>query len=166
MRGKLWGIIESARPYMVAYLVPALIASLRHGEVGPPLITTCFWICTWGMLYFLAANGISCSVLSGSSWTSLILTFTNGAKVAAPFVPWAAVLAAIPFFAALEICGWSIALGCAYVIMFLGVLMAFLFSQTESLLEEAERHINNRDRVRQVLLEPKRPRRAVAADWM
>src|SRR5207245_4527761 len=31
LRGKLWGVIDSARPYLVAYLVPAAVFAVAGG---------------------------------------------------------------------------------------------------------------------------------------
>lgn len=157
LRGKLWGIIDSIRPYMLAYLVPVLLVSLRHGELGRPFLTLWFWLCTWGAVYFMAANGIHCSVRSVSSWSSLIATITSAAWSTLPFffVAWGVAFAASMGF--LFLCtlsdlfpapsAWLFGVTVAAVMP--AALVLLLFSTTEQLLEEAEAHLNRKDRVRQ-----------------
>ncbi len=73
IRGKFWGILGAARPYLIAYAVPALLFSALCG------LGALFWTALWlavtclGMAYAGAA-GIWCSVMSSTSWRSLLGT--------------------------------------------------------------------------------------------
>jgi ABC-type transport system involved in multi-copper enzyme maturation permease subunit len=73
IRGKFWGILGSARPYLIAYAVPALTFSLLCGPVAV------FWTALWLAITVLAlayagAAGLWCSVMCSTSWRSLLLT--------------------------------------------------------------------------------------------
>jgi ABC-type transport system involved in multi-copper enzyme maturation permease subunit len=87
IRGKLWGIINAARPYLLAYALPALgfaaLAGIGTGDNnhGGPVLKpmAIFWtlswlVTTWLAMYYVGAAGIWCSQRSKSSWRSLVGT--------------------------------------------------------------------------------------------
>src|SRR5207248_3004098 len=69
IRGKLWGIIDSIKPYLGAYLVGALIWAVPNGGFAVYSTVLC-WSATWLILYFQAANGVYWSARSPNSWQS------------------------------------------------------------------------------------------------
>jgi ABC-type transport system involved in multi-copper enzyme maturation permease subunit len=73
LRGKLWGLIDAARPYLFLYGVPAIIISMQAGS-SACLWTLCWWLVSWPLVYGLGACGIASSVSSRSSWQSLLQT--------------------------------------------------------------------------------------------
>jgi ABC-type transport system involved in multi-copper enzyme maturation permease subunit len=95
IRGKLWGTINAARPYLLAYTVPALALSLLGGGRAVVWVLLC-WVLTWVMMLFMGAWGLTCSLRSDSSWKSLSRTLASGyrdllARVAFVILPLSAV---------------------------------------------------------------------------
>jgi ABC-type Na+ efflux pump permease subunit len=74
VRGKLWGIIDSARLYMASYLVPVLLAALWCGP-ATAIWVVYWWLAAWIAMYFLGAVGIRCSASAQGTWQSLLNTF-------------------------------------------------------------------------------------------
>ncbi|MCC6420477.1 MAG: ABC transporter permease subunit [Gemmataceae bacterium] len=81
IRGKLWGVIGAALPYLLAYAVPTLAFAVLCGWGA------LFWVVLWLPVTLLAitfagAAGVWCSVRSKSSWRSLLgtlaLTYVGG----------------------------------------------------------------------------------------
>lgn len=73
VRGKLWGILRASSWYLLAYAAPAITFSALAGPYG--LVVTLTWLAATGMaMYFMGACGLWCSVRSGSSWRSLLMT--------------------------------------------------------------------------------------------
>jgi ABC-type transport system involved in multi-copper enzyme maturation permease subunit len=73
IRGKLWGIINAARPYIIAYALPALAFAALGGPMA--IFWTVSWLATtWLAMYYVGAAGIWCSQRSKSSWRSLVGT--------------------------------------------------------------------------------------------
>src|SRR5262249_1744338 len=71
--GKFWGILGAARPYLIAYAVPAVALSALCG-LGA-LFWTVLWLAvTWLAIAFTGAAGLWCSVRSSTSWRSLLAT--------------------------------------------------------------------------------------------
>jgi ABC-type transport system involved in multi-copper enzyme maturation permease subunit len=77
IRGKLWGTINAARPYLLAYTIPALALSLLAGVRAAVWVILC-WLPTWVMMLFMGAWGLTCSLRSDSSWKSLSRTLASG----------------------------------------------------------------------------------------
>jgi ABC-type transport system involved in multi-copper enzyme maturation permease subunit len=77
VRNKVRGIIGAARPYLIAYAVPALALAFVAGPAA------FFWtslglLAAWPSMYFVGAAGIYYSVRSASSWKSLLSTMGVG----------------------------------------------------------------------------------------
>lgn len=154
VRGKLWGIIDSAKPYLVAYLVPAmvwpLIWAVMQAADNPDAMFTIsafaawsvvtmllFWIGAWGLLYFVGAYGISCSARSSSTWQSLFKT-GSGAALA---VFQRLVIFGVPSAAAVyAVCGIGAWLELWVAALILVPLLP-IFAEAEALLEQAQQHI-------------------------
>jgi hypothetical protein len=151
IRGKLWGAMEAAYPYLFAYAAPALVLSLASG------LLACFWVIfclgmTWPMMYFVGASGLRSSAAARSSGQSLAVTLlTSFARtfLAGWFV---AVLLAVPA-AALAYFLPFVALGAPSAVrrdagllhlffVLAGAVLAFLLlGLAEKLLEEAEHKV-------------------------
>jgi ABC-type transport system involved in multi-copper enzyme maturation permease subunit len=71
------GALDSLRPYLFAYAVPAALIALWTG-VGALVLTLSMLLLTWAAVYYMAATGILYSVRSKSSWRSLVATLING----------------------------------------------------------------------------------------
>src|SRR5205807_2144515 len=74
--GKLWGIIDSSRPYLASYLLLALACSLFAGLLAP-LAVLFFWAWAWLLMYYMGAAGIHSSARADNSWRSLFTTMTS-----------------------------------------------------------------------------------------
>jgi ABC-type transport system involved in multi-copper enzyme maturation permease subunit len=92
---KFRGILGAARPYLLAYAVPALVLALIHGFATMPLPASGRWrlnhtpvfgfadfllaalwlISAYFLMHWVAAAGLACSAGASSSWRSLLLTF-------------------------------------------------------------------------------------------
>ena len=71
LRGKVWGVLDSAWPYLLAYLVAAAHLALLAGL--PTLLGVLFiWSASWLLMYFTAATGIECSLAAVSTWRGLL----------------------------------------------------------------------------------------------
>jgi ABC-type transport system involved in multi-copper enzyme maturation permease subunit len=166
IRSKVWGTINVFRPYLVAYTVPALTLAVLAGTTAVVWTVAC-WALTWVLMYFMAAAGIACSVRSASSWRSWLATLGESGRsllfyaclVGGPmglmlsFVLWAVLSAAV-----LGLGGGPRHLMRAtfWVRDFVPLLPCFvtaffLLARTEQLLMEAERKLDETDRVRQLL---------------
>jgi ABC-type transport system involved in multi-copper enzyme maturation permease subunit len=98
IRGKFWGILGAARPYLIAYAVPALAFSALCG------LGALFWTALWLAVSCLAmayagAAGLWCSVMSSTSWRSLLgtlgVTYVGGFAMTAVNAVAGCVLAGI-----------------------------------------------------------------------
>ena len=147
IRGKLWGIIDSARPYLAGYLAPTLAVALFVGPVAF-VWTLYWWLATWIVLYFFGAVGIQASAGSTGSWQSLLKTITSAGWML--LGRWFLVL--IPAIGCLNplvfglmgpfggIGSWN----AVFVTLILATfLLAVLFAKTEQILQEAERIIED-----------------------
>src|SRR5262249_47966504 len=80
LRGKLWGVLDSARPYLLAYIIPAALLAVAGGVLA--VIWALFWwSATWVLMYIMGATGVRCSVRSQNSWRSLLASLLANAWV-------------------------------------------------------------------------------------
>jgi ABC-type transport system involved in multi-copper enzyme maturation permease subunit len=77
VRGKLWGILAAARPYLLAYALPVVTLGVLI-QADAYLWTLILLGVTWLAMYFVGAAGIWCSGRSKSSWRSLLGTMGIG----------------------------------------------------------------------------------------
>jgi hypothetical protein len=150
LRGKLWGTLDVAWPYLATYLAAAL---------GPVLLTGMWatfwlvltWLATWVVMYFTGATGLECSVRAGNSWRALVRALLGSVWVAGQrFVAFG-----LPagFFcgmlaAALPLTGWG-TFARGFVLGSLVATVVVLLAQAEANLEEAERRIEREERIAQ-----------------
>jgi hypothetical protein len=81
LRSKLWGLLDMAFPYQIAYLLAAIPGALLSGGVGL-LAVGLPWLGSWLLMYFTAAVGLECSARLGSSWRALVAAlFQSGRYV-------------------------------------------------------------------------------------
>lgn len=158
VRGKLWGVIDASRPYLLACLLPMLVLSVSGGTWAF-VWTGLAWAMTWVMMYLLGACGIACSVRAASSWRSLLMTLLTGYRV----VFWCYLMAGLPLGVILAgfilsalavVMDVSLLFGSdtSYQVVTLAthlVASPFLFAQAERFLQEAEQHISREERVPQ-----------------
>lgn len=153
LRGKLWGIVDSAKPYMLAYLLPTLLWSLRGSWWGVFCTIYC-WLAAWGLLYFQGANGIHWSARSVSSWQSLLKTSTSGfwAIFLGFFLTGVIAFNVFSivsiFFPGMFVTAWEFLLA-LWLALFLTPAVAYLFARAEILLEQAENCVAEGERVPQ-----------------
>jgi hypothetical protein len=156
LRGKLWGVLDTAWPYLTAYLAAALPLALPLGMAAVFwLVLT--WLATWIVMYFTAATGLECSVRAGSSWRALVRALLSSAWVA---------LQRFVLFGVPAGCGGGVLLSFLllwtpgvmvrnepfYYGFALGSLVAttaVLLAQAEACLEAAERRIERDERIPQ-----------------
>jgi hypothetical protein len=147
LRGKLWGVLDAARPYLTAYLVAALPPALLLGAAAVFwLVLT--WLAAWILMYFTAATGLECSVRAGSSWRALVRALLSSS--------WLALQRFIVFGLPAGFCGGMVTAGLlgmpflyGFVLGSLVVTVAVLLAQAEANLEEAERRVERDDRIPQ-----------------
>jgi hypothetical protein len=75
--GTAHGVLAAARPYALAYAVPALLIALAHGAL-PALWTACALLVGWQLVYGLAAVGVVCSTTARTAWGSTASTVAIG----------------------------------------------------------------------------------------
>jgi hypothetical protein len=151
VRGKLWGIMDGARAYLVFSLVPLLMLAMAAG-FWSALATTCFWLFTWGFVYFQCANGIYWSVRSASSWQSLLKASSTGLAA----VLYRGIFLGVPGLSFALVVLDVLAVGVlipstAFRVVALAVglsapVLLGLFGRAEELLQEAERQLTVRER--------------------
>ncbi len=153
IRGKVWGIIDAARPYLFAYTIPALAISVLAGPFAV-YWTLYWWAMTWVAMYFMSGTGVEASVRSSGSWRSLLTTFGSAGR--AVLSRFSLLGLACGFFVALictAILGMALpsAAGVRAIFFSVGCLVvaATLFAQGELLLTRAETMIAQLDRVPQ-----------------
>jgi ABC-type transport system involved in multi-copper enzyme maturation permease subunit len=103
IRGKFWGILGAAVPYLAAYAVPALALSALCGWAA--LFWTALWLAvTCVAAAYAGAAGLWCSVRSSTSWRgmmgTLALTYLGGFVIYAAGSSAGCVLAMILLLAA------------------------------------------------------------------
>lgn len=149
VRGKLWGIIDSARLYVVSYLVPVLLAALWCGP-ATAIWVVYWWLAAWIAMYFLGAVGIRCSASAQGTWQSLLKTFT----IAGWLMLQRGFFLLLPFAFCINLTGilrtpilaLSPAAGIAsYIVMYVLISYFFmgLFAKTEQILQQAEQIIDD-----------------------
>jgi hypothetical protein len=162
VRNKLWGTIDAARPYLLAYTVPVLALSILGGFAAC-LCTLFWWAVTWLMMYFMAAVGIHSSARAASSWRSLQSALMNAGRfIILDFffivLPWGTVLVVIPlsfillaFFGFAQKAPSSIATWLAPVATMGGCFgtALLLFARAEILMQQAAMHLSKKERILQ-----------------
>jgi ABC-type transport system involved in multi-copper enzyme maturation permease subunit len=150
LRGKLWGVLDSIRPYLLAYLAAALPVALLIGV--PALVCVVFvWLASWLLMYFTGATGIECSAAAVSSWRGLLLallwSFRTVLERFIPFgLPFGFLGAALGYFLS-SLFGSDVFIFLGFTLSSLGVTALLLLSQAEYQLDVAEKHIAGRERV-------------------
>jgi ABC-type transport system involved in multi-copper enzyme maturation permease subunit len=149
LRGKLWGVLDSLRPYLLAYLATAVPIALLLGL--PALVSVVFvWLASWLLMYFTGATGIECSAAAVSSWRGLLMALTWSFRTVAerfiPFgLPFGFLGSALGYFLA-YVSGQSVFIFLGFTLPAVGVTALLLLSQAEYQLDVAERHIVERER--------------------
>lgn len=150
VRGKLWGIIDITRPYLVAYLLPALLLSALGGPWAAAWIGF-LWLATWMLMYFVGASGMFCSVQSQTSWRSLLAALM--ANSWAVFMRYCFLGAPIGFVVAAAAAIGSGPMPNArlfantFLLASSCVTLLLLFARAERLLEQAEGWLEDHERV-------------------
>ena len=164
LRSKLWGALNLFRPYLLAYLVPAVALAAVAGG-GALVWTAALWVLTVVFMYYMAACGIACSVRATSSWKSwlstllvsyrgllsyfLLVGLPAGVLVGAIF--WVAVAAVVqglgggPRYVVavmVWVTGFLLVLPCL-------ITAVLLFARAEQLLVEAEKQLGQTERIPQ-----------------
>jgi ABC-type transport system involved in multi-copper enzyme maturation permease subunit len=151
VRGKLWGIIDAARPYLRLYLVTALIFASLGGFLALFWIVF-WWLAAWVIMYFMGATAIDCSARHNNSWRSLLATLTSSAwGVFVRYLIMGLLLGGISgIFLALLVARWSFDWAKFLVIVLSSAVTGvLLFAEAEFLLERAEQHLAAADRIPQ-----------------
>jgi ABC-type transport system involved in multi-copper enzyme maturation permease subunit len=154
LRGKLWGIIDSVRPLLLAYVLPAAGLAFLAGVEA--LVWVLFWwAVTWMMMYYMGATGVHCSVRSLSSWRSLLATLLSNAWVI--FLRYVMLGAPVGIL----VTGLAMTIGSSlltrpfattlfamlFVVVSTSLALVWLFAEAEFQLAQAERWIWEHDRV-------------------
>jgi hypothetical protein len=152
LRGKLWGVLDTIRPYLLAYLAAAVPMALLLGV--PALVFVVFiWLASWLLMYFTGATGIECSAAAVSSWRGLLLALLWSFRtILERFIPFG-----LPFGFLGGLLGglltWvfsnDVFIVLGFLLPSLGVTALLLLSQAEYQLGRAEQLIADRDRVAQ-----------------
>jgi ABC-type transport system involved in multi-copper enzyme maturation permease subunit len=161
LRGKLWGVIDSARPYLLAYIIPAVLLGAVGGLLS--LVWVVFWwAATWFLMYFMGATGVRCSVRSQNSWRSLLASLLSDAWIiglrycmfGAPIGALATgLLVGFLHAAVLPPGSFGPVVAVVFVMVSLGLTMGWLFAEAEYQLSNAEQWIHQHERIA-----PLRPR--------
>jgi ABC-type transport system involved in multi-copper enzyme maturation permease subunit len=158
LRGKLWGVLDAARPYLLAYLLAAVlpVGLVGIGALGWLALT---WLGTWIVLYFAAATGMECSVRAGSSWRALLRALLSSSWVAlVRFMTYGVPAGFLLSFAAgavtIIVLPRLLSVGTfvfpsAFALGSLGATVAVLLAQAEATLEMAEKHVRRNERIPQ-----------------
>jgi ABC-type transport system involved in multi-copper enzyme maturation permease subunit len=163
VRGKLWGIINAGRPYLLSYALPALAFAALGGPMA--LFWTLSWLATtWLAMYYVGAAGIWCSQRSKSSWRSLVgtlgLCYVGGFVIYGPVMLIVAILAyfvliflvMIDMMLQLGIAGNLLgALGyymSAFYLTMCGALALLFFGLAKFFLHDAEKRVGSTERTR------------------
>jgi ABC-type transport system involved in multi-copper enzyme maturation permease subunit len=157
VRGKLWGIIDSIKPYLLVYFLGAMMWAIGyafdrfwHREfwagVWAVLCTSVCWLSAWAFVYFQAANGIYHSARCASTlratvqavWTGGTAMFTGAALPIG--VVASCLLPLLPGFGTLTY--YAIAL-----LALVALICVFMLTRAELLLQQAEGHIAAQERI-------------------
>jgi ABC-type transport system involved in multi-copper enzyme maturation permease subunit len=157
VRGKLWGIIDSCRPYLLAYLLPALGLAALAGFLPLFWILFC-WAWAWVLMYFMGTVGIDNSIRAPSTWRSLLATLAaNIWTLVLGYLTFGIAMGAIIMFL-LASCmlipcgvfsglGWPSAFTAIAIIISCVVIAGLLFAKSEELLEKAEKYLAENERI-------------------
>jgi hypothetical protein len=146
VRGKLWGQIDAIRPYLLAYLGPALLGAMLTGPWEIAWIV-CTWLASWVYLYHLGAAGISYSIKATSTWRSILTTLTVGNY---SFVSTLALTGILFGLVGLVIHSvvlrgvWPGTAALVFVVLAPGPGLLWIFVGTEQVLQEAEQELRRR----------------------
>jgi ABC-type transport system involved in multi-copper enzyme maturation permease subunit len=149
LRGKLWGVLDSLRPYLLAYLAAAVPLSVLLGL--PSLLCVVFvWLASWLLVYFAGATGIECSATAVSSWRGLLMallwSFRTIIERFIPFgLPFGFLGAGFGYFLS-YLFGHDVFIVLGFMLPSTGITALLLLSQAEYQLDVAEKHIAERDR--------------------
>jgi hypothetical protein len=153
VRGKLWGIIDSMRPYLLAYLLPGLGVALLGG-LWPTFCLIYCWLGTWAFLYHMGAYGLYWSAKSAGSWQSLfqMLSSTAARLSLLYLLTWVLVLAlsiscavgGVFFFFYSSLSPNFEA--CIILMVTLTPPLLYLFAETEGFLQQAAEYIDLNER--------------------
>jgi ABC-type transport system involved in multi-copper enzyme maturation permease subunit len=165
VRGKLWGVIDSTRPYMIAYGVPALVIS-GIASIWAAFWTLCWWLTAWVLMYHMAGQGVASSVHAASSWQALLRTLTAGYL---RLLGWLVAASTLGYCSLCLFCmGGLIVSGAIeqmtrpgsisegvlavlalvlFLTIFFTTIGSFIYSSTEKLLQETEEHIDRKERL-------------------
>jgi ABC-type transport system involved in multi-copper enzyme maturation permease subunit len=158
LRGKLWGVIDSARPYLLAYIIPAVLLAVGGGVLAVIWVVF-WWAVTWIIMLFMGATGVRCSVRSQNSWRSLLASLLSNAWIiglrylmfGAPIGGLATglVIAVIGAMHAVTMPPGSFApVGVVvFVLLSLGLTMFWLIAEAEYQLTTAEQWIHQHERI-------------------
>lgn len=174
IRGKLWGIINAARPYVLAYAVPALAFAVLGGPMA--LFWTLAWLATtWLAMYYVGAAGIWCSTRSKSSWRSLVGTlgfcYVGGFFIYGPLMLIVMILAwfvliflliidsALKLGIAGNMAGMMGYYWTAFYLTMCAALAGLFFGLAKFFLFDAEKRVGSLERTRHWDYDPDGPRR-------
>jgi ABC-2 family transporter protein len=156
VRGKLWGMIDSIKPYLIAYGAGVTIWAASTMSPVAIVFTICCWGASWVFLYYHAANGLYHSARATGSWQALLFTLASGAVAILPRAAFAGVVAILSIF----ICSfiavasglppfspWQPIFATTMAIVLIAIICAQLVAQAELLLQQAEQEIAERDRI-------------------
>lgn len=146
LRAKLWGLLDAALPYQLAYLGAAVPGAILGGPLAVVAVALP-WLGSWVLMYFTAAVGLECSARLGSSWQALASALFESGRF---------VLERTLTFGVLG----GIACGALFYVLWLdpmfgagvGALLiacVFLLAQAEVQIEECALWINLHERVPQ-----------------
>jgi ABC-type transport system involved in multi-copper enzyme maturation permease subunit len=157
IRGKLWGIMDSITPYLLAYFLGALLWSVGfcvdrfwHHEywigVWAVACTVVCWLSAWGFVYFQTANGLYHSAHSPNTlratvqaiWTGGTAVLTGAAVPVVLMVclvsPVVVLLGSMPYVLGL-------------ILALVALICMLMLSRAEFLLQQAEQHIADQERI-------------------
>jgi hypothetical protein len=156
LRGKLWGIIDSCRPYLLAYLLPALGLAAFAGLLPLFWIVFC-WAWAWLLMYFMGTVGIDNSVRAPSTWRSLLATLaanvwtlvlaylTLGVAVAGIVIGVLSLCLFLP--AIIRGTFWEPAVPVIAIVISSMVTSVLLLAKSEELLQKAEKYLAEKERI-------------------
>lgn len=147
VRGKLWGQIDALRPYLLAYIGPALVGAILTDWFAAFMVIYA-WIASWVFLYYFGAVGISCSATATSTWRSVAGTLISGMVSLLPTVPMLMMVmfatgaffyATLSFVLPAAPLAWILTAVFAVIALIAG--SAMLFAETEARLTQAEKEL-------------------------
>jgi ABC-type transport system involved in multi-copper enzyme maturation permease subunit len=158
IRGKLWGIIDASRPYLLAYFIPAVLIAALAG-IMPLFWIVFWWAATWVLMYFMASVGLACSLRADNSWQSLLATVTSSAwGILLRYLCIGVVFGSLGSMFVANVAGWLLGfpnqviqdMWIATAVVTSCLFMCFfLLGQTEYVLQDAEKHLGSHDRMQQ-----------------